>query len=108
MDQQWVVDILLHDACAPCRTSILGDNALEFAPILRHLNSNTAVGALARLCDPDIVRITMLLIVLLESKEVGIIEALLNVESDWERVERILANGLIIVLHIYKEGFLVA
>ena len=108
MDQQWVVDILLHNACAPCRTSILCDDALKFAPILGHLNANTAVGAFARFCDPDIVRVTMLLIVLPESKEVGIIEALLDVESYWERVERILANGLIIVLHIYKEGFLVA
>ena len=50
----------------------------------------------------------MLLVVLPEGKEVGIIESLLDMESYRERVERILADGLIIILHIYKECFLVA
>ena len=50
----------------------------------------------------------MLFIILLESKEVWIIKPFLDMESHWERVERILADGLIIILHIHKEGFLIA
>ena len=102
------MDIFLHDACAPCRASILGDYALKLAPFLGHLDTDTTIGALARLRDPDIVRVTVLLVVLPESKEVGVIESFLDMKRNWQRVERILTDGLIIILHIYKEGFLIA
>ena len=50
----------------------------------------------------------MLFIVLLESQEIGVSQALLNVEGDRQRVERILADSLIVILHIDEEGLFIA
>lgn len=50
----------------------------------------------------------MLFIVLLESQEIGVSQTLLNVEGDWQRVERILADSLIVILHIDEEGLFIA
>ena len=108
MDKQWVMNILLHDACAFGRACVFRDDAHELTPLFSHLDADSTIRALSWLSDPDIVSIAMLFIVLLESQEIGIGEALFDVEGDRQRVERILADDLIVVLHIDKERLFIA
>ena len=77
-------------------------------PILRHLDTDAAIGALTRLGDPYVLLVAMFLVILLERDEVWVFQPLLDMESDRERVEGILTDGLIIVFHIDKERLLVA
>ena len=108
MDQERVMNILLHDACALGWACAFRDDADELAPFFSHLDANSTIRALSWLSDPDIVSIAMLFIILLESQEIGVCEALLNVEGDRQRVERILADHLIVILHIDEEGLFIA
>ena len=72
------------------------------------MDADSAVRALSWLGDPDIISVAMLLVVLLEGQEVWISEAFFDMESDGQRVERIVADGFVVVLHVDEEGLLVA
>ena len=50
----------------------------------------------------------MFFVILLECDKVGVLQSLLDMESNRKRVEGILTNCLIIILHINKERLLVA
>ena len=50
----------------------------------------------------------MVFIVLCKSLEVGVVQAFLDVERNWQGIKWVLSNCLIIILHIHKERFLVA
>lgn len=77
-------------------------------PLLCNLDAHTSIGALARLGNPDVVRILVFFVVLLERLKVGIVKALLHVESHWKSVEGVLAYGFVIIFHIHEKSFLVA
>lgn len=108
VDEQWVVDVLLHDASFLARSSLLNYNLLKLIPLLGHLDAHAPVCALAWLCDPNIVLVGMVLIILLEGQIVGVVQTLFHVEGDWQRIEGVLPYGLVVVLHVHEEGLLVA
>lgn len=81
MDEQWVVDILLHDAGFLARPSLFHDNLLQLVPLLGHLDTHAPVGALTWLCDPNIIRVCMVLVILLKGQIIRIVEALLYMEG---------------------------
>ena len=58
------------------------DNLNELVPVLSYLDTYTAISALARLGDPDILLIFMFLIILLKRYKIRILQPLLDVECD--------------------------
>ena len=54
----------------------------ELVPVLSYLDTYTAISALARLGDPDILLIFMFLIILLKRYKIRILQPLLDVECD--------------------------
>ena len=102
------MDVLLHDARLLGRAGRLTDNILQLIPILGDLDTVTAISALSGLADPDVVPVSVLIVVLLEGEEVWIAQTLLNVECNGQRVERIITDRLIVVLHIHEQCLLVA
>jgi len=58
------MDILLHDACLTRRARGFFDDILQLVPVLGYLDTLTLVSALTRFCDPDVVTIVMVLVVL--------------------------------------------
>jgi len=83
MDQQRIVDVLLNNACFLRGASIVLYNLLQLVPLFRNLDAHTSIGALARLGNPDVVRVLVFFVILPERLKVGVVKALLHVESDW-------------------------
>lgn len=82
---------------------------MQLAPILGDLDANAAIGALARLRDPNVVRLVLVVVVvLLEGYVVGVLDSLFDVESDWERIKRVDIDRLVVTLHIHEQRLLVA
>lgn len=73
------------------------------------------VRILARFYDPNVVAFlavslllgSCLLVALSESVEFSVVEARLNVERHWERMERILAQRLVVKSHIQEQCLLI-
>ena len=73
------------------------------------LDSHTSVCVLARLQDPDIVRIFLhsCIVVGCELGKKWVIQTVLDVECDRQCVKWILSTGLIVGLHVDKESLLI-
>ena len=80
----------------------------DFLKAVAHFYSTPSIGILARLNDPYVWILVLLLlgVVLFELDELNIVN-LLYVVGYRERIERTLAYRVVVVLHIDKESFLV-
>ena len=108
VDQQRIVNVLLDDASFLSGLGVLYNNALKFAPFFGNLDARTAVGALTRLRDPYIVRVSVILVIFLEGEVAWILKPCLYMKGDWKGIERVLTDCFVIAFHIYKEGLFVA
>lgn len=77
------MDILLNDACLSRRARGFFDDVLQLVPVLGYLDALTLIGALTRFCDPDVVSIAMVLVVLFKCDIVRVTQPFLNMESHW-------------------------
>ena len=102
------MNILLHNASSLSWSSAFLNNAHKLVPFLCYLDTHSSVCAFSWFCNPDIIGVTMIFIILLESVEVWVIKALLDMKSDRKCVEWILTDGFIVILHIHKKCLLVA
>lgn len=102
------MDILLHDARLFRRLRSLTNDILKLVPVFGDLDTHTAISALTRFGYPNVLDIAMLIVVLLEGEEVGVTKTILDMERNRQCAEGILANRLIIVLHVHEQGLLVA
>ena len=108
VDEQRVVDVLLHDAGAFARARAVNDDALDVFEVLRYLDAHAAVRALAGFQDPDVGALVVLLVVLFEGVPVGVVKAVLDVEGHGQGVEGVLAHGLVVIFHIEKNEIEIA
>ena len=76
-------------------------------PVLGNLDTYAPICALSWLRDPDVLLVLIFLVVLREGLVVGVIEAFLNMEGDWQTVKGIFTNSLIVIFHIHEQGLLV-
>lgn len=102
------MDILLHNARLFRRLRSLTNDILKLVPVFGDLDTHTAISALTRFGYPNVLDIAMLIVVLLEGEEVGVTKTILDMERNRQCAEGILANRLIIVLHVHEQGLLVA
>ena len=99
--------VLLNDAGSLLGLCIVGYQVLDFIKVLGHLDALTAIGVLAGLDDPDVFLVCVLLVVGLEPEELGVFQAFFDVEGHRQRVERVLANSLVVVAHVDPESLFV-
>ena len=119
--QKRLLNVLLDDvrSLGTIHNSIL-DEVLDVVQVFTHLDTAATVGVLSWFHDPELfaelaqrvqdgllVWVKRLMIQLLELEELRIVQTLLDMESKWQMVVVLFADGLVIYFHIIKDGFLV-
>lgn len=107
--QQWIMDVLLHYARPLFGARALRYYIFDLMEILSNLNSLAPVSVLTGLYNPDVRRrlFYLAIIVGLKLVEFRIVQPFFNVESNRKSIERVLADGLVVVLHVDPKGLFV-
>lgn len=115
--EKWFFDVLLHDVCLFAAIEVLFlflQNRVQLVNLVNHSDALPSVGKLPRLHNPHILYSFLSDLLLSEPAEfltkqliLRVCCAVLNVEGEWDDLEYILAQQLIVLLQVVEEGLLV-